>query len=289
MAEPASTEDGVSSFGPQIPLKRGRNLAQAVITAAVLLVVAIACYVGGPTYFFWLVAVVVALAQVELLEAVRRSGRGLVIALGVVSTVALMVAAYFRPARPELLIAVVGASVVASFVAALRPSRGLSPASDVAWLVLALVWIGGGGAAAASMLTLRSGLDLLIAHVLIVALDDTGAYFAGVRFGRTKMAPSISPAKSWEGFAGGFAAALVAGAIAGMVLDPLGLVHGLAIGAINALLAPVGDLAESMVKRELGVKDSGRLLPGHGGFLDRLDAIIFCAPAVLVYLVVIVG
>jgi phosphatidate cytidylyltransferase len=74
----------------------------------------------------------------------------------------------------------------------------------------------------------------------------------------------------------------------GAVVDGLGVLDGLAIGGISSLLAPVGDLIESMAKREIGIKDSGRLLPGHGGFLDRLDAIIFCAPAVYVYIRLVV-
>jgi phosphatidate cytidylyltransferase len=289
MADPVPTEDGVTSFGPQVPLKTGRNLIQAVVTAVVLVAVAVACYAGGPTYFFWFAAAVVAVAHFELLDALRQSGRRPVLLLGTASVFALMSAAYFRPARPELLLLVIGGAFLASFIAALRPSRGPSPASDVGWSMLALVWIGGGGAAAASMLTLNSGLNFLIAHVLVIALDDTTAYFVGVRMGRTRMAPSISPGKSWEGFAAGLAAALIGGTVAGSILGELGIAHGFALGAINGLLAPVGDLAESMAKRELGIKDSGRLLPGHGGFLDRLDAIVFCSPAVLLYLRVVVG
>lgn len=79
-------------------------------------------------------------------------------------------------------------------------------------------------------------------------------------------------------------AAVVGGLAAGALLDDLGIVHGLVMGGICGMLAPVGDLLESLVKREVGIKDSGRLLPGHGGFLDRLDAIIFCAPFVYMYL-----
>jgi phosphatidate cytidylyltransferase len=287
MADPAPED--LSSLGPQIPLKTGRNLTQAVLTAVVLLGIAVASYVGGPTPFFWLVATVVTLAQVELLDAARQSGRRPSIALGAAAVVAMQIVAYFYPERPELLLLVLGVAVGGSFVAALRPARGPSAASDVAWLLLAVVWIGGGGAAAASILTLDSGLDLLVAHIVITALDDTAAYFVGVRWGRTPMAPSISPAKSWEGLAGGLIVALAAGAVAGLIVSDLGVAHGLAIGAINGVLAPVGDLAESMAKRELGIKDSGRLLPGHGGFLDRVDAIVFCVPAVLLYLRVFVA
>jgi phosphatidate cytidylyltransferase len=284
---PGAPED-LSAFGPRIPIPAGRNLTQAVVTAAVLIVIAIACYLGGPDYFFWLAAVVVAGAAFELLDAVKRSGRRPFVAFGPGCVLALMLAAYFRPARPEILIAVVTLAVFGSFLLALIPGRKDAPATDVGWMVLTVTWIGGGGAAAVSILALPNGLNLLVAHVLVTALDDIGAYFAGTRFGRHKMVPSISPAKSWEGFAGGLAVALIGGIVAGLLIDELGPLHGLAIGAINGLLAPVGDLAESMAKRELGIKDSGRMLPGHGGFLDRLDAIIFCAPAVLGYIRVVV-
>ena len=272
------------ALADRAPVEVGRDLRTAVLTSAVLLVVVSVCYWGGPDWFFWLAAAVVLLAAFELLDAVKRSGRRPVVSFGIACVFALMVVAYWYPGRPELIVAVAGVTTFGSFALALRPGPRTTTASDVAWMVLSVAWIGGGGAAAVSILTLSSGLNLLLAHVLVTALDDIGAYFAGTRFGRTKMAPSISPSKSWEGFAGGFVLALAGGATAGLIINDLGLAHGLAIGAINGLLAPVGDLAESMAKRELGIKDSGRLLPGHGGFLDRLDAIAFTAPAVLGYL-----
>jgi phosphatidate cytidylyltransferase len=277
-----------SPLGPPVPMVPGRNMPAAVATSAVLLVAVGVCYVAGPTYFFWLAAAAVLAAQFELLDAVRRSGRSVVIGWGLALTLGLLAAAYFRPGRPEFLVLVAAVGVFGSFVLALRPARGSNPGSDVAWTVLALGWVGGAGAAAVSMLALPVGVNLLVAHVLVTAVDDVAAYFAGTAFGRHKLAPSISPAKSWEGAVGGFAAALAAGAVAGALIGRLGVAHGLAIGAINGLLAPAGDLAESMAKRELGIKDSGRLLPGHGGVLDRIDAIMFCAPATLLYLRLIV-
>jgi phosphatidate cytidylyltransferase len=150
---------------------------------------------------------------------------------------------------------------------------------------MGVVWIGGGGTAATLIMMLDpGGLELLIAFVLVAALDDIGGFFVGTSVGKRKLAPSISPAKSWEGFAGGLVLSLAGGLVAGALLDELSPADGLAIGAICGLLAPVGDLTESMFKREIGIKDSGAVLPGHGGLLDRLDAIVFCAPAVFVYL-----
>jgi phosphatidate cytidylyltransferase len=115
----------------------------------------------------------------------------------------------------------------------------------------------------------------------IVWIGDTAAYYVGSRFGRHKMAPTISPKKSWEGAAASLAAALAATAVwSAWKLDrvDLGL---LAVAAGTAVAAQIGDLVESMIKRGTGVKDSGNVLPGHGGLLDRLDAMLFAAPVLL--------
>jgi phosphatidate cytidylyltransferase len=279
--------EGIARLGPQLPIKGGRSLTQAVVTAVVLVVLAIACYIGGPDWFFWLAATVLLAALFELLDAARAGGRRVVVPFALACGFALLALAYYRPSEPELLVLTIAVTVFGSFVLALRPGRGPTPASDVAWTIMSVAWVGGAGAAATSMLALAGGLNLLVGHVAVTALDDIGAYFVGVRFGAHKLAPSISPAKSWEGFAGGFAIALLAGMAFGALLDELSWLDGLAVATIIGVLAPAGDLAESMAKRELGIKDSGRLLPGHGGFLDRLDAMIFCAPAVLLYLRVV--
>jgi phosphatidate cytidylyltransferase len=115
----------------------------------------------------------------------------------------------------------------------------------------------------------------------IVWLGDTGAYYAGRRLGRHKMAPVVSPNKTWEGAAAGFAASLIAAAVWSYFrlgrIDP-GL---LGVAALTAAAAQIGDLMESLIKRGAGVKDSGHVLPGHGGVLDRMDAMLFAAPVML--------
>jgi phosphatidate cytidylyltransferase len=253
-----------------------------VITALILLALIIVCAIGGRRWFFVLAASVVLMAMFELLDALVQKGRRPSIPLGLAAVLGILVAAYQE--KFAFIGIVLAVSTYAALVFALRPSRGATPASDAAWTIFGLVWIGGGGAGAVSILVMDGGLPLLIAAILIVACDDIGAYFSGTRFGRHRMAPSISPAKSWEGFAGGIATALAAGLLFASLLDEMTVTTGLALGAIAGLLAPVGDLVESQVKRELGIKDSGRLLPGHGGMLDRLDAIIFCCPALSLYL-----
>jgi phosphatidate cytidylyltransferase len=123
---------------------------------------------------------------------------------------------------------------------------------------------------------------LVILLLSIVWLGDTAAFYVGSRIGRHKMAPTISPKKSWEGAAAGFLAGMVAACVWSWCrlgrIDP----ELLAVAALTAIAAQVGDLAESMIKRGAGVKDSGSLLPGHGGFLDRMDAMLFAAPVLLI-------
>jgi phosphatidate cytidylyltransferase len=262
--------------------KGGRSLKQAVITALILLGLIIVCALIGKHAFFVLAVVVVTIALFELYDALLQTGHRPNAPFGLLCGLAMMVVAYLE--RPALIPVVLAVAMYGAFVLALRPKRGRSAATDVAWTVLGVAWVAGGGAAAVSMLQLEDGLFLLIAYVLITALDDIGAYFAGTRLGRHKMAPSISPAKTWEGWTGGFLASLAGGLFFAVLLASLDPLDGLAIAAISGLLAPVGDLVESLVKREIGIKDSGRLLPGHGGLLDRLDAILFCAPAVYLYL-----
>ena len=270
---------------PESPASRtapGRSLSQAVVTALVLLGLIVVCAYGGRRWFFVLAAVVVLMAIFELLDALVQKGRRPSIILGLAGTLGMLGAAYTE--RFAWLAITLAVSTYLAFLLALRPSRGTTPASDAAWTVLGLAWIGGGGAGVVSILVMDGGLSLLVASVLIVACDDIGAFFAGTSFGRHKMAPSISPAKSWEGFAGGIVTALAGGLLFASILDEMTVATGLALGTIAGLLAPVGDLVESLAKRELGIKDSGRLLPGHGGMLDRLDAIIFCCPALSLYL-----
>ena len=264
------------------PPPSGRSLRQAVITALVLLALIIVCAFGGRRWFFVLVATVVLMAVFELLDALVQKGRRPSIPLGIAGALGILVAAYQE--RFAFIAIVLAVATYAALVFALRPNRGATPASDAAWTIFGLAWIGGGGAGAVSILVMDGGLALLVAAILIIACDDIGAFFVGTRLGRHKMAPSISPAKSWEGFAGGILTSLAAGLLFASLLDEMTVTTGLALGALAGLLAPVGDLVESQAKRELGIKDSGRLLPGHGGMLDRLDAIIFCCPAVSLYL-----
>ena len=114
--------------------------------------------------------------------------------------------------------------------------------------------------------------------LFLVWASDIGAYAVGRTFGKHKLAPKISPGKTWEGWAGGFAITLLVGWAIGFMLPDLSLLHRLVAAGVVAVFAPLGDLAESMLKRSVGVKDSGSIMPGHGGLLDRFDAFLLVLP-----------
>ena len=118
----------------------------------------------------------------------------------------------------------------------------------------------------------------IFALLFLVWASDIGAYAAGKNFGKHKLAPKISPGKTWEGRAGGFVLTLVVGWAVGFMLPDMPLAHRLVAAGVVAVFAPLGDLAESMLKRSVGVKDSGSLMPGHGGLLDRFDAFLLVLP-----------
>jgi phosphatidate cytidylyltransferase len=128
------------------------------------------------------------------------------------------------------------------------------------------------------MLAESNGPDRIVVFILAVVLSDTGGYGAGVLWGRHRMAPRVSPKKSWEGFAGSVVLATVGSAVVWPLFLGALWWQGALFGAVVVVTATLGDLAESLIKRDLGIKDMGRLLPEHGGLMDRLDSLLPTAP-----------
>jgi phosphatidate cytidylyltransferase len=135
----------------------------------------------------------------------------------------------------------------------------------------------------AAVLYHRAAIVLLALFVIIWA-NDTFAYLIGSAFGKHKLCERISPKKSWEGFFGGVIGSLAAGFVFSLFVDKMNLYQWLLFALIISIFATLGDLAESVLKRATGVKDSGNIMPGHGGFLDRLDSFLFVVPAVAIFL-----
>lgn len=129
------------------------------------------------------------------------------------------------------------------------------------------------------LLVRPNGAWIVMAAIALAVANDIGAYALGSRFGRHRLAPRVSPGKSWEGFAGGLATVLVLAGLVTARVPGFDVPTALAFGAVVAVAGTVGDLAESLVKRDLRIKDLGRIMPGHGGIMDRVDAILFALPA----------
>jgi phosphatidate cytidylyltransferase len=136
---------------------------------------------------------------------------------------------------------------------------------------------------------LGTGTWWLVLMFLVTWANDSAAYFVGKAIGRHPCAPYLSPKKTWEGTIGGWIGGLVATPLLGYWLVGLPWVQGLALGALVATVAPFGDLAKSMVKRQMGVKDFSALIPGHGGMLDRIDSLLFVAPTVYYFATLVAG
>ncbi|HEY7148987.1 MAG TPA: phosphatidate cytidylyltransferase [Gaiellaceae bacterium] len=155
-------------------------------------------------------------------------------------------------------------------------SKGAAGAASVGVTLLGVVWVAVGLAHALLLRDLDDhGVLAIYTVILAVWAGDAGAYFIGLLFGRHKLAPTVSPGKTWEGLIAGTAATIAVTFIALYKQSFLSIPESLALGAVIAVAAPLGDLFESALKRDADVKDSGRLLGGHGGVLDRIDALLF--------------
>ena len=260
------------------PGQRNRDVGAAVATGTVLVALLIICYLIGPVALLVFSAVAILGCALEAFSMLQRAGFRPATLLGVVGSAGAVLAAYWRgtPALPVVIAVVVGAAFL-WYLARVVEAR---PVVNVAVTVLGFAWIGVLGSFAGLLLAARHGEHLFLGAVIPTVVADVVAWFGGSRFGSHPLAPAISPSKTWEGVVAGGIAALIAGAIIGNQLAPWGGArHGLELGLVVAVVAPIGDLVQSMMKRDLRVKDSGTLLPGHGGLLDRFDSLLFVLPA----------
>lgn len=253
-----------------------------VITGVVLAVLAVVLVLhGGLVYFF----VMLALALIGLNEFYRLVHRYKPLPLaGFVAVGVMMYMAWFRSPFGLLGAIALGMLLVALSGLLVGPKRGVTVRMAVT--LLGILYLGLGFSA---LLLLRR-LDIGAAAVLTVIFGtwagDTMAYFTGRFFGSTPMAPKLSPKKTWEGFAGGAIGTVLLVVFIGLYTD-LGPVDSVALGAVIAVVGPLGDLFESLIKRDVQIKDSGRGIPGHGGVLDRFDALMWSAVAAYFLLTVV--
>ena len=278
------------------------SLAQRVVSALILLPIVI----GVVWWSAWSVLAIVALATViglvELCGALRHGGyhpsTPLAVAVGLALVAALALKALFGV---DLVGLAITAAIIGSLVIELRRhhepgvlaswSLGLAGALYLGWLLSHFVLLRllvsplNSNVFTLAGLPLDAGAAWIYLILAITWIQDTAAYFVGKNLGRHKMAPVLSPKKTWEGAAGGLLGSVLAALVFAPVFGlPITIAQAALLGLVGGVVGPLGDLAESMIKRQVGLKDAGNLIPGHGGILDRADSLLFTGP-VLYYLI----
>jgi len=258
-------------------VRTGRNLPAAIAVGAGLggLVVLTLLTVKATFLLYMGIAVVIALA--ELTGAFAKRDINIPVIPVAVGGAAMVTCMYWLGWRDAL--AALALTVIA--VLAWRLRGGTSGyVKDTTAGMFALCYLPLPAVFVTAMLVPADGPRRVLTFIILTICSDIGGYFAGITLGRHLMAPVISPKKTWEGFAGSVVACLVAGAVCLPLLLHGHAWQGLLTGAAAVLAATLGDLVESMIKRDLDIKDMGTVLPGHGGLLERLDSLLICAPVV---------
>jgi phosphatidate cytidylyltransferase len=292
----SGTPQRPSGSAAVVPPQGGRNLPLAIASGLILAAVFIALSMWRPAAVVAFVAVAIGLASFEYFSRVTDKGYRPSVAVGVAACVAAPLAAYWVGERAlPLVVAFAFLAGAIGFIAADSIESG--PMPNMAITMLGVVWIGVLGSFAALILRWSTfgegtpwGTDTLVLVAIGVVVNDIGAYFLGSAIGKTPLRPWISPHKSLEGLLGGTALTLVVMLVIGIqeLSDTWSSIsHLLMLGIVISVMAPLGDLTESMFKRNLDVKDFGTLVRGHGGVLDRFDGFLFALPAAY-YLMLVV-
>ena len=292
LARPRSTDSGstpitrLESDGPGGPGSGGSGPASApgsdlltrVIVGVVLAVAALICLNFGRASTAVLVTVIVGVAAFEFYEALRRRGFHPATILGLLAAVTTPLAAYkVGVSAFPLMFALLTVFSLLWYLFDVVEARAVV---SVAVTVFGYAYIGVLGGFAGLLLVTPNGVGLILGVVLCAVAYDVFGYLVGSWLGKTPLMEKVSPNKTLEGLLGGMTASIVVAAVIVNNITPwTDLGHALSLGVVVAIMAPLGDLCESLLKRDLKIKDFGTVLPGHGGVLDRFDAILFCLPA----------
>jgi phosphatidate cytidylyltransferase len=256
------------------------DLTLRIISAIVLVGLFAATLFLGGWLFTLFVGAVMVIGVGEFYATLRRQGYVPLALFGLLGVLGSAVGAHLDGPGPVLVTMLVTVVAVVLFFSVMTRRQ---PLENAAVTVLGATWV----APLALASTIRNapqGIALILLAVLLAAFFDIGSYFAGRAIGRHQLAPQLSAKKTWEGLIGGIVTTVAVSAFLSTVdYFPVDLGQALTLAAIVVVLAPLGDAAESMIKRSLGVKDMGSVLPGHGGMLDRIDAFLFVVPAAFVF------
>lgn len=284
--------------------RAGRNLPAAVGVAAVLIGAVLASLLINRVAFAFLATIAVCAALWELAGALARKNIRIPLLPLWIGTIGVVVCAWIIGAEAAFgaYIATAGACILWCFLEQAEAESGTvletaahddiprtadhdevrrSRSLNASAAVFAATYLPLMAGFAILLLRQDQGVAWVLTLIALPVANDTGGWLAGITFGKHPMAPSVSPKKSWEGFAGSMIATIGAGTLAASLMG-LPLWGGAVLGAIVVVVSTLGDLGESLLKRDLGLKDMGTLLPGHGGIMDRLDSILVAAPVVYV-------
>jgi phosphatidate cytidylyltransferase len=283
----SSAAGEASGSPPKRGGRAGRNLPAAIAVGAGLGALILVPLFTVPAVWVGVVAAAIALGTFELVRALRVIDMSVPLVPLAVGAAAMPVAAY--AAGTNGLVAAFALTVLAGVaVRSAGPADGLG--TDIAAVVFTAAYVGFPAGFAALLTAAPDGHWRVIAFLGTVVASDIGGYTAGVLSGgRHKLAPTVSPGKSWEGFAGSALACVVVASV--VMAWPLSasVWQGVLVGLAVVCTATIGDLGESLLKRDIGIKDMGSLLPGHGGIMDRLDSLLCTAPIAWLLVTVFLG
>ena len=267
--------------GRAVRQSNDRNFARALVTGVVLAAVVSLVFKLGALPVAIMVLVVLGLAGAEAYAGFRSAGAHPATVLGIVAILTLGVAVYNKGLTSVGAVSVL--LIIFGFVWYLNAGREVDVLDGLGATVFVYVWIGVIGSYALLFVAPRSfvdghGLSYLFGAMVLTVANDSGAMIVGRQFGKRTLNKVLSPNKTLEGTAGGTIVTLVAGALLLPLMSVWTRKAGLEAAVAISIVVPLGDLFESMVKRTIGVKDLGRLLPGHGGLLDRIDGLLFALP-----------
>ncbi|MDF1478676.1 CDP-archaeol synthase [Leifsonia sp. H3M29-4] len=277
-------EAQVRATNEAINARTGRPLLRAILVGLLLGGALLVSLLVIKELYMIFAAALIGFATYELATALRSTGRDVPRVPTIAAAIAIVPAAFYWQDAGHWLVTLAAIALVSLWRLAemIRPSMRVSPAAllrDLGAGVFILVYIGFMASFTVLLTAQDGGQFWTLAFLIVVVSVDTGAYASGLAFGKHPMAPVISPKKTWEGFAGSVAAALIAGILLAIFMLQQPWWVGVILALVLVVTATTGDLAESLIKRDLGIKDISTWLPGHGGFLDRVDSSLLSGAA----------